>query len=163
MHLFYFLLLIFSAICYAHLRSNCSGNLVIATATGYRLHDVQPFILSYNISSGRNSKLILLVSSRQRRDSRLMFFLSRYHVEPIFIHTNQHIGNYRFMWIQKYLTDAPTYCSIFCTDLRDAYFQGTFFEKVEQFGITQFGIKSTEDYVLLAQGLSLLLIYSNPG
>ena len=92
-----------------------------------------------------------------------MFFLSRYHVEPIFIHTNQHIGNYRFMWIQKYLTDAPTYCSIFCTDLRDAYFQGTFFEKVEQFGITQFGIKSTEDYVLLAQGLSLLLIYSNPG
>ena len=86
-----------------------------------------------------------------------MFFLSRYHVEMIFIDLrHSHIGNYRFIWIQKYLTDAPTtYCSVFCTDLRDAYFQGEgglFFEQVEQFGITQFGIKSTEEYVLLAQG-----------
>lgn len=153
----FLLFICYATICYSHFRSNCSGRLVIATATGYRLHDIQPFVLSYNFSVSRDTKLMLLLSSRQRRDTRLMLFLSRYDVEMIFIDVrHSHIGNYRFIWIQKYLTDSlTTYCSIFCTDLRDAYFQGgSFFEQVEQFGITQFGIKSTEEYVLLAQGLT---------
>jgi hypothetical protein len=145
----------------------CNGNLIIAGATNYGIRELRTFLLSYNISgSTTNSQMLLLFNNKQKEDSILMDFLTKINsikVEYIDV-GNEHIGNFRFKWILSYLNDllihkSIKYCNIVSTDVRDVYFQGNLFSRLDNFKNETIAKDKQNNFIYLAEGMIILYFY----
>lgn len=155
---------------YIGANASCQGNIIIAAAMGYSYEHVRTFVLSYNASgTASNAQLLLLLSVKGKHDSLVLKLLDTFNVRYTFINSLLHPGNFRFRWIQQYLEhfdeNKSPYCSVFSTDIRDAYFQDDFMGQMDRYmdhehiGSGDHLAANREKYVILALG-TLVIDYS---
>ena len=104
----------------SNINEKCYDNLIIGAATSYNIDKLFSFVTSYKYSGTiLNARLIILLHNNQRNDKELLYFLKRYNVDIEFVIPDQHIGNFRFKWIRKYLRNSSNrYCNVLITDVR---------------------------------------------
>ena len=104
----------------SNINEKCYDNLIIGAATTYNIDKLFSFVTSYKYSGTiLNAKLLLLLHNNQRNDKELLYFLKRYNVDIEYVIPDQHIGNFRFKWIRKYLRESSyRYCNVLLIDVR---------------------------------------------